>query len=134
MLHYTLDSLHSCSLLPIDNNCQAKVNPPRYQKISSQTNAFDISSRSNHRYTAILFNPLTLLDIRYFLVDLTWGGLTQPPPGKQPSGTFMSSNHLVTDQAHKNGQFYDLKWSKIIFNCKRDLRTAKNFKFFKNFK
>ena len=50
---------------------------------------------------------LTLLDIRYFLVDLTWGveGAQEAPPGKHPSGTFMSSNHLVTDQAHKNGQF-----------------------------
>ena len=33
------------------------------------------------------------------------GGLIQPPPGKHPSGTFMSSNDLVTHQAHKNGQF-----------------------------
>ena len=33
------------------------------------------------------------------------GGAETAPPGKQPSGTFMSSNHLVTDQAHKNGQF-----------------------------
>ena len=24
------------------------------------------------------------------------GGLKQPPPGKHTSGTFMSSNHLVT--------------------------------------
>ena len=50
---------------------------------------------------------LTLLDIRYFLVDLIWGGggLEEPPPGKHPSGTFMSLNDLVTHQAHKNGQF-----------------------------
>ena len=73
---------------------------------------------------------LTLLDIRYFLVDLTWGGLYQPPPGKQPSGTFMSSNHLVTDQAHKNGQFHDLKRSKILFNCKRDSRMTQKFQIF----
>ena len=65
-------------------------------------------------------------------MDLTWGGLKQPPPGKQPSGTFMSSNQLVTDQAHKNGQFYDLKRSKIIFNFKRDSRMTQKFQFFKN--
>ena len=48
---------------------------------------------------------LTLLDISYFLVDLTWGGLEEPPPGKHASGTFMSSNYLVTHQAHKNVLF-----------------------------
>ena len=49
---------------------------------------------------------LTLLDISYFLGDLTGGGLEEPPPpGKHASGTFMSSNDLVTHQAHKNGQF-----------------------------
>ena len=69
---------------------------------------------------------LTLLDIRYFLVDLTWvGGSRSPAPGKHPSGTFMSSNDLVSHQTHKNGQFYDLKWSKILFNCKRDSRIVK---------
>ena len=56
---------------------------------------------------------LTLLDISYFLGDLTGGGLEEPPPpGKHASGTFMSSNDLVTHQAHKNGQFYDFTWSK----------------------
>ena len=45
----------------------------------------------------------------------------------------MSSNHLVTDQAHKNGQFYDLKRSKIIFNCKRDSRITQKIEFFKKF-
>ena len=58
------------------------------------------------------------------------GGCISPPPGKQPSGTFMSSNHLVTDQAHKNGQFYDLKRSKILFNCKRDSRMTQKFQIF----
>ena len=58
------------------------------------------------------------------------GGLEEPPPEKQPSGTFMSSNHLVTDQAHKNGQFYDLKQSKILFNCKRDSRMTQKFQIF----
>ena len=48
---------------------------------------------------------LTLLDISYSLVDLTWGGARGAPPGKHASGTFMSSNDLVTHQAHKNGQF-----------------------------
>ena len=33
------------------------------------------------------------------------GGWYSPPPGKHPSGTFMSSNDLVIHQAHKNGQF-----------------------------
>ena len=45
---------------------------------------------------------LTLLDIRYFLVD----GLDM---GRSLSGTFMSSNDLVTHQAHKNGQFIFLE-------------------------
>ena len=58
------------------------------------------------------------------------GGAVSAPPGKQPSGTFMSSNHLVTDQAHKNGQFYDLKQSKILFNCKRDSRMTQKFQIF----
>ena len=38
----------------------------------------------------------TLLDIRYLLVDST-----------------SSSKHLLTHQAHRNGQYYDLKQSKI---------------------
>ena len=56
------------------------------------------------------------------------GGLEEPPPLKL--GTFMSSNDLVTHQAHKNGQFCDLKRSKIIFNCKRDLRMTQKFQIF----
>ena len=48
-------------------------------------------------------NCLTLFDIRYFLVHLTWGGAERAPPGKHTSGTFMSSNDLVTHQTHKNG-------------------------------
>ena len=55
------------------------------------------------------------------------GGLEEPPPGEQSFGTFMSSNHLVTDQAHKNGQFYDLKRSKILFNCNKDSRMTQKF-------
>ena len=46
---------------------------------------------------------LTLFDIRYFLVHLTWGGARGSPPGKHTSGTFMFSNDLVTHQTHKNG-------------------------------
>ena len=46
------------------------------------------------------------------------GGLEEPPPRKQPSGSFMSSNHLVTHQAHKNGQYYALKHSKILMQKK----------------
>ena len=36
---------------------------------------------------------------------LFFGGLDmgEPPPGKHTSGTFMSSNDLVTHQTHKNG-------------------------------
>ena len=45
----------------------------------------------------------------------------------------MSSNHLVTHQAHKNGQYYALKPSKILFNCKRDSRMTQKFQFFQNF-
>ena len=52
------------------------------------------------------------------------------PPGKQSSGTFLSSNDLVTHQAHKNGQFLDLKRSKFLFNCKRDPRMTQKFQFF----
>ena len=40
------------------------------------------------------------------------------PLGKHPSGTFLSSNDLVSHQTHKNGQYYDLKWSKFLFNRK----------------
>ena len=59
---------------------------------------------------------LTLFDMRYFLVHLTRGGAERaPPPEKHTSGTFMGSNHLVTHQAHKNGQDYALKLSKNLF-------------------
>ena len=38
---------------------------------------------------------------KIFFGGLDMGGaVSAPPPGKQPSGTYMSSNHLVTDQAH----------------------------------
>jgi len=53
--------------------------------------------------------------------------------GKHPSGTFISSNRLVSHQTHKNEQFDDVKWSKILFNCIRDSRIAKKFEFFKIF-
>ena len=46
---------------------------------------------------------LTLFDISFFLVHLTWGGARGAPPGKHTSGTFMSSNDLVPHQTHKNG-------------------------------
>ena len=52
----------------------------------------------HHTVKTLIILYLTLLDISYFLVDF-------PPPGKHASGTFMSSNVLVTHQAHKNGQF-----------------------------
>ena len=42
---------------------------------------------------------------KLFFGGLDMGGARGAPPGKQPSGTFMSSNDLVTHQAHKNGQF-----------------------------
>ena len=42
--------------------------------------------------------------MRYFLVHLIWGGgAERAPPEKHTSGTFMSSNDLVTHQTHKNG-------------------------------
>ena len=66
---------------------------------------------------------LTLHDIRYFW--WTWHG-----PGKNIYGTFMSSNHLLTHQAYKNGQHYALKQSKNLSNCKRDSRRTQIFKFF----
>ena len=61
------------------------------------------------------------------------GGLKQPPPGKHTCGTSMSSNDLVTHQAPKNGQYYALKSSKILFNCIRDSRMTQKFHFFLNF-
>ena len=48
------------------------------------------------------------------------GAERAPPSGKHTSGTFMSSNHLVTHQAHENGQYYDLKQSKIAKETKDD--------------
>ena len=45
----------------------------------------------------------------------------------------MSSNDLVTHQTHKNGQYHDLKWSKILFNCKRYSRTTQKIELFQNF-
>ena len=62
------------------------------------------------------------------------GGCKSPPPGKHTSGTFMSSNDLVTHQTHKNGLFHDLKWSKFLFNCKRDSRITQKFEVFQNFR
>ena len=35
----------------------------------------------------------------------------------------------VSHQTHKNEQFYDVKWSKILFSCKRDSRIAQKFEF-----
>ena len=43
----------------------------------------------------------------FYLVDLTWGGELEEPLPRN-----------CTHQAHKNGQYYDLKQSKILFNCK----------------
>ena len=60
------------------------------------------------------------------------GGLKEPP-GKCTLGTFMSSDHLVSHHEHKNGQYYALKRSKILFNCKGDSRMTQKFQFFKNF-
>ena len=51
-------------------------------------------------------------------MDLTWGG---GPPGKQSSGTFLSSNDLVSHQTHKNA----------IANDTQEL--LKSFKFLKIF-
>ena len=37
-------------------------------------------------------------------------------------GTFMSSNGLVSHQTHKNGEIYDVKWSKKrLKNCSKIL-------------
>ena len=61
------------------------------------------------------------------------GGLMSPPPGKYPCGSSMSSNNLVSHQKHRDGQFYDVKWSKILFNCKRDSKIFQKVQFFQNF-
>ena len=79
------------------------------------------------------FNP-TWHKIFFGGLDMGGGGWNSPPPGKHTSGTSMSSNHLVTHRAHKNGQYYALKSSKILFNCIRDSRMTQEFQFFKNFK
>ena len=55
-----------------------------------------------------------------------------PLPGKYPSGTIMSSNHLVSPRkTHKNGQCYDLV--KIPFQLqkrlKKDPKISNFFKF-----
>ena len=50
------------------------------------------------------------------------GGFEEPPPGKHPSGTFMSSNDLVSHQTN-NKQFYDLKWSKILSNDPKNVSS-----------
>ena len=36
-------------------------------------------------------------------------------------------------KTHRDGQFYDAKWSKILFNYKRYSRIAKRFIVFQNF-
>ena len=78
-------------------------------------------------------SSLTLLDISFF-VDLTYEEAQgAPPPGKCILGTFMSSNHFVTHQTHKNGQYYNLKLSKSLFKCKRDSRMNQKFQFYLNF-
>ena len=41
----------------------------------------------------------------------------------------MSSNDLVTHQAHKNGQYYDLKWQKFFSIAKE----TQKIEFFQNF-
>ena len=64
---------------------------------------------------------------------MTYSTTTRGAPGKHTQGTFMTSNHLVTHQAHKNGQYYDLKRSKILFNCKRDQSMTQKFQILKNF-
>ena len=75
-----------------------------------------IEEKSSNSNLKRLYLVLTLLDIRYFLVDSTWGGaLRSQPTGKNPFGPFMSTKDLVTHLAHRNGQYY-LKQSKIK-NC-----------------
>ena len=51
---------------------------------------------------------LTLFEIRYFF-------------------------HLVNHQTHRNEWVHDLKWSKILFNCKRDSRNTQKIEFFQDF-
>jgi len=81
---------------------------------------------------------LTLLDIRYFLVNLTWGeDWGAPPPGKHTSGTFMISNHLVTHQPHKNGQYYALKVKnpfQLQKKLKNDTKISSFLKFLNDLK
>ena len=47
----------------------------------------------------LMLQDYSLYDIRCFFCQFDMGGLS----GKQTSGTFMSSNDLVTHQTHKNG-------------------------------
>ena len=71
------------------------------------------------------------------IVISVWQSWRAPPPSIEntllTSGTFMSSNDLVSHQTHRDGQFYDAKWSKILFNYKRYSRIAKRFIVFQNF-
>ena len=40
---------------------------------------------------------------------------------------------VETQQIRSGCEFYDVKWSKILFNGKSDSRIAKKFEFFQNF-
>ena len=53
--------------------------------------------------------------MRYFLVDF-W---------ETPVWYFYEFISLVSNQTHKNGQYYDLKWSKFLSNFKRDSSRVK---------
>ena len=53
-------------------------------------------------------------------------GAERAPPGKLTSGTFKTSNDLVTHQIHKNGLFHDLKWSKFLFKETQELLKFQN--------
>jgi len=84
-------------------------------------------SKSKIKANIVLQGMMHLVYVFYiwliYIIDLNCKNLIFNPTW-HPSGTFMSSNHLVTHQTHKNGQYYNLKWSKFFFNCKRVSRRT----------
>ena len=79
-----------------------------------------LSMKKDDKYNPLVFAVTVVTGLSMYIKHCRLDLSIEPPPRKNPSGTFMSSNHLVTHQTHKNGLYYDLKWSKFLFNCKRD--------------
>ena len=85
-----------------------------------------LSMKKDDKYNPLVFAVTVVTGLSMYIKHCRLDLIIEPPPRKNPSGTFMSSNHLVTHQAHRNGQYYDVKSFSI---AKETQEWPKNFNF-----